>query len=125
MTGATRLDSGAHSGAERPVFDLFSPAGLELGRRHVTDGFEQSLVVPPMHPAKGGELDVLDGPPGAFALVVDELGLVEAIDGLGQRVVVTVTFGSDRTDSPLLFEALCVADGQILTRPCRNDAPGL
>ena len=48
----------------------------------------QSPVVEPVDPFQGGELDVCERSPGAFA--VDLLGLEQADRGLGQRVVVAV-----------------------------------
>ena len=58
----------------------------------VFDGFEGSPGPPPMH----------------------DLGLVEAIDGLGQGVVITVADTADRGLDAGLGEALCVFDRQVL-----------
>ena len=41
----------------------------------------QAAGVPPCHPLGGGELDLADVPPVA---AVDELGLVEGVDALGE-----------------------------------------
>jgi hypothetical protein len=57
---------------------------LELGRRHVGAGAVETLLVPPGHPGGGGELDLVGRPPGALG--PDELGLVEAVDRLGEGV---------------------------------------
>lgn len=46
---------------------------------------------------------------------MDDLGLRESVDRLGQGVVVTVTDAADRGLDPCLGKALCVFDGQILT----------
>jgi hypothetical protein len=61
---------------------------LELDRREVAAGGMEALVVPPCHPGRGRELDLVDRPPGS--LRPDELGLVEAVDALGEGVVVAV-----------------------------------
>jgi hypothetical protein len=45
-------------------------------------------VVESVDPLKGGELDGLEAAPGSAA--PDQLGLEEAVDRLGERVVVTV-----------------------------------
>ena len=58
----------------------------------------ESLVVVPVHPSQRGELDLLDGLPGAGAGgAADQLGLVVAVDGLGQRV-----------DAPILVKSSLV-----------------
>jgi hypothetical protein len=57
----------------------------------------EPAVVPPVDPFGRLDLEVVDGAP--WTMATDELGLVEAVDGLGQRVVVTVSFGADRGDS--------------------------
>jgi hypothetical protein len=61
---------------------------LVLGRRGVAAGLVEALVVPPGDPGGGRELDLLDAAPGALSM--DELGLVETVDRLGQGVVVAV-----------------------------------
>jgi len=67
--------------------------GLELGRGNIADGLQQPAVVEPVNPLQGGVLEVVDAPPGAAA--ADQLGLVQADDRLGQRVVVGVTAGAN------------------------------
>ena len=52
------------------------------------------MVVEPVDPFEGSELDVLGRGPGGAP--VDDLGLVEAIDGLGQGVVEGIANGADR-----------------------------
>ena len=53
------------------------------------------MVVEPPDPLEGGELDVFEPRPGPAP--VDGLRLVEADDGLGQRVVVGVAPALERT----------------------------
>ena len=60
---------------------------LELGGREIAEVAVQALGVVPVHPAQGGQLDLLDGlPRPGVGGAADQLGLVVAIDSLGQRV---------------------------------------
>src|SRR6266508_1823177 len=86
--------------------------GLELRRRNVADGLEQTAMVEPVHPLEGGVLDLVDAPPGAAP--ADELGLAQADDRLGQSVVVRVPSGADRRHPARFGQALGVADRQVL-----------
>lgn len=71
---------------------LVVPPGIversfELGRGQVTEVAVQSAGVVPVHPSQSGQLEVLDGLPRAAAgRSVDEFGLVEAVDRLGEGV---------------------------------------
>ena len=56
-------------------------------------GVQPGGVVPP-DPFQGRQFELFDGPPGPAA--VDQLGFVETVDRLSQRVVVGVSDGSDR-----------------------------
>ena len=58
--------------------------GLTFGRWDVVECAVEPPVVPPVHPLRRGQLHVLEGPPGALA--VDDLGLVQAVDRLGESV---------------------------------------
>src|SRR5215831_19387818 len=69
-------------------------------------------LVPPIHPLGGGQLDLLEVPPGASP--ADELGLVETDHRLGQGVVVAVAAGTDRGNSAGLGQTLGVPNGQVL-----------
>ncbi len=68
-------------------------------------------MVEPVDPADGGQLGVLDGPPGLGGF--DRLGLVEALDGLAQRIVIGAPDGSDRGLDAGLGEAIGEPDGRI------------
>jgi hypothetical protein len=72
--------------------------GLELDRWDVPDGFQEPAVVEPVDPFQGGVLDLVQALPGAAP--ADQLGLVQADDGLGQRVVVGVPDRAYRGDCP-------------------------
>ena len=57
---------------------------------------------------------------------MDHLGLVEAVDGLGQRVVVGIADAADGRFDPCFGEALGVADGNVLGSPvAMMNQPGL
>src|SRR3990170_6418808 len=86
--------------------------GLVLRRRTVAAGLVEAAVVPEMDPVGGRELDLLDRSPRTAA--VDELGLVQAVDGLRQGVVVRVAAAADRADRLGLGEPLGVAGGEGL-----------
>ena len=75
--------SGRHRGSL--TGELQGLVCLSFCRRDVTNRFEEPLVVEPGHTFKRREFHCLLGLPGR--LTMDQLSLVEAIDGLGQRVV--------------------------------------
>ena len=78
----------------------------------------EAFGVVPVDPAEGGQLDVLDGAPRSLAGPTDQLGLVEAVDCLGEGVVVGVTDRSDRRDGADLGETFAVADtGELGSEP--------
>ncbi len=85
---------------------------LELRRRDIATGRVETLGVPPGHPGRCGELDLVGRPPEALG--ADELGLVEAVDRLGEGVIVGITLGADRGDRTLVGEALGVPDREVL-----------
>ena len=69
------------------VVGLSASVGLlELRRRGVAEVAVEALVVVPVHPAQGGQFDVVDAAPGAPGGAADQFGLVEADDGLGEGV---------------------------------------
>ena len=65
---------------------------LGFGGRDVANGFEQPPVVEPVDPFEGRIFDGLERSPRPPP--VDHLGLVKAIDRLGQRVVIAVADAS-------------------------------
>ncbi len=75
------------------LFGFSIEAGFGFGGRDVADGFEQAAVVEPIDPFEGCHLDGFEAAPRAAS--VDHLGLVEAVDGLGQGVVVGVADTAD------------------------------
>ena len=66
--------------------------GPGLGGGAVAEGGVQPPGVVPVDPLSGGQLYLLDGPPRLAWF--DQLGLVEAVDGFGQRVVIGAADGT-------------------------------
>ncbi len=87
-------------------------ARFGLGGGNVSDRFEEAAVIEPSDPFEGGHLDGFEVAPGATS--VDHFGLVEAVDGLGQSVVVTVADRADGWFDAGFGEALAVADRDVL-----------
>ena len=69
-------------------------------------------MVEPVHPFQGSELDGFQISP--WPAPADDLGLVEAVDRLGQGVVVAVADAADRGLDARIGEALGVADRDVL-----------
>jgi hypothetical protein len=101
------------SGGDGDIRPAVMVGGLELGRRDLAAGRVEALVVPPGHPRRGRELDLVGRP--SRPLGSDGLGLVQPVDGLGESVVIAVAlnrtdfggdFGlrADRGDGPLVGE---------------------
>ena len=63
--------------------------GFVFGWWQVVAVLVQAAVVQPVNPLEGGDFDLVNGPPRTLRL--DQFGLVEPVDRLGQRVVVTLT----------------------------------
>ena len=61
-------------------------------------------MVEPVDPFKGSELHRLKGPPRPAS--VDDLSLVEAVDRLGERIVIAVADAADRGLDACLGQAL-------------------
>ena len=88
---------------------------LELGWRHVVERLVDPAFVEPVDVGERRPLDVLDVAPGSLA--VNQLGLVEAVEALGERVVVGVSLGPHRRDDGCLVKSLGVANPEILDAP--------
>ena len=69
---------------------------LELCWRHVIEIAVQAVVVVPVDPAQGGQLDVLDGlpRPSLAGRAADKFGLVVAVDRLSECVVTKLLRGT-------------------------------
>ena len=70
--------------------------GFEDRGWHVAAVLVEAPVVVPVDPFRGGDLDGVDVSPGP--LPADDFGLVQAVDALGERVVIR---RSDRADGGL------------------------
>src|SRR3546814_981758 len=62
--------------------------------RDIADGFEQTVIVEPGHPFQRGQFHRGLGFPRCPSM--DQLGLVEAVDGLGEGIVIAVAAAADR-----------------------------
>ena len=60
-------------------------ARFRLGGRDIADWFEQPAVAEPVDPFERGELNRLEAAP--WPAPVDHLGLEQAVDRLGERIV--------------------------------------
>ena len=69
-------------------------------------------MVEPVHPFERGELDGFEGPPWSTSM--DELGLVKAVDGFGERIVVAVADAADGWFYPGFCQAFGVFYGNVL-----------
>ena len=72
----------------------------------------EASVVVPVERFQRGELELVETFPGAT--VSDQLGLVQADDRFGERVVVAVAPGADRAGDVVFGEPVGVANRQIL-----------
>jgi hypothetical protein len=85
---------------------------LQLVGGNVPERLQQASRVVPRDPVQRGELAVLDAFPRPLA--VDLFGLVEAADGLRERVIVRIPGAADRRLDPRRGQALGVPDREIL-----------
>ena len=86
-----------------------------LGWRDVADRLEKASVVEPVDPFEGCELDGLQRFPRPAT--TDDLGLVKAVDALGESVVVAIADTADGRFDAGLHQALGVFDRDILAAP--------
>ncbi len=83
---------------------MFSVVGiLEFGRWDVAAVLVEPSEVEPVDPFGGGQFDLFDGLPRAVLL--DQFGLVEAVDRLGEGVVVRIANTANGSGDPDLGEA--------------------
>ncbi len=96
----------SESGGEGLTGDLGIVARLGFHGWDIADGIEKAPVVEPVDPFNGRELDRFEAAPGAAPM--DHLGFVEAVDGLGEGVVVAVP------DSQVIRSELELASARLL-----------
>jgi len=85
---------------------------LGFGWRNVADGPKKPSMVEPVHPFECCELNGFEVAPLSSAM--DDLGLVEAVDRFGQRIVVAVTDTSDGGLDACLGQSLGIFDREVL-----------
>src|SRR5205807_6434028 len=90
-------------------------ARFGLGGRHVSDWSEQATVVEPLDPFQGGELDKFQRTPRSPS--ADHLGLVKAVDALGQSIVIAVADAAHGGLDARFGQALGVANRHVLHSP--------
>ena len=83
--------------------------------RDVADWCQQASVIEPIYPFQGGEFHGLEAAPRPAA--VNDLCLVKPVDGLGERVVVTVADAADGRLNPGLKQPFRIFYRDILAAP--------
>src|SRR5208283_4113643 len=83
---------------------------LQFCWRNVSAVLVEPSVIEPIDPFGGGILDLLDGPPRAP--VFDQLGLVQTVDRLGERIIERIPNAANRSRDASL--------GQVLREPHRS-----
>lgn len=86
--------------------------GLGFGGRDVPDGLLEAAVVEPADPFEGCVFDGLEVSPRTTT--VDDLGVEEPVDRLGQRIVIAVADAANRGFDTRFGQAFGIAYGQIL-----------
>ena len=88
------------------------PGGFVLGGGSHPDSGVWPGGVEPVDPLGGGDLDGVDVLPRA--LVADQLGLVQRVEGLGQSIVVGIPLRAYRGDCLAVGQSLPIANGPVL-----------
>lgn len=83
-----------------------------FGGWYVADRLEQPAMIEPVCPFQNGVLDRLEAAPRPTAM--DYFGLVDAVNGFCQSVVLAVADAADRRFDLLFCQALGVFDGYVL-----------
>lgn len=100
------------SGDQVHSFICFMEVALGLGWRNVPDRAQKAAVVEPVEPFLRLPFHGVRRFPRYQA--VDHLGLEDADDRFGQRVVIRIPDAANRWFQPGLSEALGTANGQVL-----------
>lgn len=87
-------------------------AVLGFGRRDFADRLDKPPVVEPADLFEGGKLGWLEGAPGPAP--VNDLGLVEAVDGFSQSIVIGVADTANRRLNASLGQPFGVIDRDVL-----------
>lgn len=86
--------------------------GFNLGRGLVGQGFMHTGGVPPVHPVHGFEFDLGGGWPGGAS--INQLGLIQTIDCLGQGIVIGIASRANRSSQACLGKVFGIANADIL-----------
>ena len=86
--------------------------GFEFLGWEVVEGGVEPLGVVPADLLDDGAFDLVRVPPGP--VVLDQLGLEGAVQGLGHGVVIRVRDGADRSSGAYVRQPFAVADRKIL-----------
>jgi hypothetical protein len=87
-------------------------AGLILRRGQVADRLRQSAMVKPIDSVERGEFDGLEMSPRPFP--TNHLGLEEADDRFGHRIIIGITATADGGREPGISQAVGVAHRHVL-----------
>lgn len=69
-------------------------------------------MVEPSYPFEGSEFQCIHRSPGRPAM--DQFGLVQAVDGFSQSVIVAIALAADRRLYAGFGQSLGIADGNVL-----------
>ncbi|GBR55384.1 hypothetical protein AA106555_2015 [Neokomagataea thailandica NBRC 106555] len=79
----------------------------------ITDGRENTAIIEPIDPFEGCKFNVAFSFP--WPLPIDQLGFVETVNRLCERIVIGIPDTAYGCDKPCFGKALCVAQTGILT----------
>ena len=79
-----------------------------------------SSVVEPVDVVERLPFDVLDVAPRTLS--VDQLSLVETVEALGQRIIVTITLRANRCDDLGFAETLGVTNAEVLNATINDES---
>nr|GFB76894.1 hypothetical protein [Tanacetum cinerariifolium] len=88
---------------------------LSFRRRYIAERFQQAVVIKPGHPFQRGQFDGLTRFPRSPT--VDQLSLVEPVDGFGQGIVVAVSLAAYRRLDAGFCQAFAVLYRYVLRAP--------
>jgi hypothetical protein len=89
--------------------------GFQLRGWDVSAAFVEAAMVEPVDPFQSGDFHVPDGAPRALGF--DQFDLVQAVDRLGEGVVVAIPGGTDRGVNAGVEEPFCERDRCVLRAP--------
>ena len=95
--------------------ELLEAVCLSFCWRYVPDRLKQAIVVKPVHPFQRGQLHGLLGRPWGTAM--NQLGLVEPVARLGQRVVIAVSLTAHRGLDASFCQTFGVPNADVLRAP--------